>query len=493
MKKNNLLKTIAILFFAYVVLSWIIPGGTFSEGQLTKTGTSPLGIGDIFIYPISTSITSIFVLIGVCILLIGALYGVMNATGAYKKLVEGLALKFKGKEKSFLVISILMFAILSSLTTLYLPLFVLVPLFVAVILSLGYNKMTALLSTVGAILVGMIGTTYGYNTGGYNYINYFFELGINSNIIYKVALFVLVTVVLLVFVIKTSKLEVVKKKTTKKETKSETKKTTKKEVKEDTQKVLIPLYDEKQKGSKKATGLVIILALTVIISLVSMFNWAGALGVEKTWFDTVYTKITEVKLNGYPIFANILGSINPFGYWSNYEFAMLLMISILLIGLIYNLKCSDLFEAVKNGMKEMIPVAVVVIFANVLLLIVNSVDATFFPVVANALFGVTKGLNVITMSLISGIGSIMFSDFPYLMNALYDPIKSLYTDTYSIAVVIMQAIYGFVMMIVPTSVILVAGLSYLDVSYKEWLKNNWKLLVSLLIAILIVSIIMILV
>ena len=499
MKNNKLLKAIAIVFLVYVVLSWIIPGGTFSSGVLTESGTAPLGIGDIFIYPISTAITSIFVLIGLCILLIGGLYGVMNKTGVYKNIVEGITSKFKGKEKTFLVISILMFAVLSSLTTLYLPLFVLVPLFVAVILSLGYNKMTALLSTVGAILVGMIGTTYGYNMGGYNYVNYFFELGVNSNIVYKVALFVLVTVILLVFVIKTSKLETSKKKNakkvTKKDTKAETKKTAKKEVKEEKveePKVVIPLYDSKQKGSKKATGLVIVLVLTVVVSLVSMFNWAGALGIEKTWFDEIYTKITEIKLNNYPIFANIMGSINPFGYWSNYEFAMLLVMAILLIGLIYNLKCKDLFEAVKEGMKEMIPVAVVAIFANVMLLVVNSVGSTFFPVIANFFFEMTKGLNVITMAVISGIGSVLYSDFPYLMNSLYDPVRNLYAETYSIAVVIMQAVYGFVMMIVPTSVILVAGLSYLDISYKEWLKNNWKLLVLLLVAILGVAVAMML-
>ena len=201
MKKNSIIKAILFTFLAYVVLSWIIPGGTFSSGVFTKGEVTPVGIGDIFIYPISTSITSIFVLTGLIILLIGGLYGVMNQTGVYQKLVGSVAKKFEGKEKVFLIISILVFAILASLTTLTLPLIVMVPFFVAVILLLGYSRMTALLSTIGAILVGNMGTVFGYNTGGYNYINYFFGLKSTENIVAKIALFVVLVLILTIFVI----------------------------------------------------------------------------------------------------------------------------------------------------------------------------------------------------------------------------------------------------------------------------------------------------
>ena len=54
MKKHDLLKAIGIVFLVYVVLSWIIPGGTFSSGAFTKGTTTPLGLGDIFLYPIGT-------------------------------------------------------------------------------------------------------------------------------------------------------------------------------------------------------------------------------------------------------------------------------------------------------------------------------------------------------------------------------------------------------------------------------------------------------
>lgn len=478
MKKNSLLKAILITFLVYVAASWIIPGGTFSSGVYTKGTTDPLGLGDLFIYPISTSITSIFVLTGLIVLLIGGLYGVMNKTGVYKNIVEGTVNKFKGNEKAFLIISILIFAILSSLTTLTLPLIIMVPFFVAVILSLGYNKMTAMLSTVGAILVGNIGVTFGYNMEGYNYLKTFFGLSVTDNLVYKIALFVLVTVVLLVFVLKTSILETTKK----------AKKSTKKTKEETKSEVVIPLYDNTQVSKKKALPLVITMISTMVIIFVAMYNWKDAFGINL--FSDIHTKIIEFKLNGYTIFGNILGSINPFGYWTYYELAMVLVIAMIVIGLIYNLKVNELLDSAADGMKKMLPVAALAILANVLLLIVNSVSTPFMATIFDHLFDMSKDLNVVTMTLVSGIGSIAYSGFPYLMNVLYSPVSVLYTDSSSTAVFIIQTIYGFTMLLVPTSVGLMIGLSYLEISYKEWFKANWKLLLSLFISTMVVIVVM---
>ena len=38
---------------------------------------------------------------------------------------------------------------------------------------------------------------------------------------------------------------------------------------------------------------------------------------------------------------------------------------------------------------------------------------------------------------------------------------------------------GFVMLVAPTSIFLLAGLSYLEVDYKKWLKSTWLLLLIL--------------
>ena len=78
--------------------------------------------------------------------------------------------------------------------------------------------------------------------------------------------------------------------------------------------------------------------------------------------------------------------------------------------------------------------------------------------------------------------SLISSEFG---NAIYDPIKTLYKD-YDLIALILQSIHGIVMLIAPVSVILVAGLKYLNISYKEWLKNVWKYLLLAFISIVIV-------
>lgn len=479
MKKKDILKAIGIVLGIFVVLTWLIPTGSFSGTNVTTETTNPIGLLDIFKYPIQTALTSIFITSALVVLLIGGLYGVINKTGVYSNIVEGLAKKFKGKEKNFLIITILVLGILSSLTGLVLPLFILVPFFAAVILTLGYNKLTAMLSTVGAILVGNLGSTYAFNINGY--IVYFFQNKINDSIWFRLGLFALVIVSLIIFVVKTAKIE--KKKTTKKTTKSEEK-----------EEIVIPLYEKNVDKKQSPTALIVICAITLVATLVGMFNWESVLNVKL--FTNIYDTITKFELNGYPLFANILGNIDPMGYWTNTEFCMLIVIAILLIKWLYNIKLSDAFEGFVNGVKEMVPVAIYVFIANILFFIINShvgdSGSTIFPTIANFFLSMTKKFNVLTFGFASIVGSILYNDFPYMVNSLLEPINSL-TKDYALVGMLTQSVHGLVMLVAPTSVILVIGLKYFDVSYKEWFKNIWKYLLIALIAVIIIITIMILV
>ena len=99
------------------------------------------------------------------------------------------------------------------------------------------------------------------------------------------------------------------------------------------------------------------------------------------------------------------------------------------------------------------------------------------------LLNITKGFNAITTSVVAALGGLFYNDMPYLVNSLADTMISKYTNSalYPLFGLIFQSMHGLVMMIVPTSMILIAGLSYLKVSYKEWFKNIWKILLGLLV------------
>ena len=463
MKKHSLLKAIGFVFVVYVVLSWIIPGGSFSSGVFTKGTTSPLGLGDIFLYPIATSVYQMFVLSALVVLAVGGMYAILNKTGVLASIISTLSKKFKGKEKLFIVITTTFYALVSALLNLSLPLFVLIPLSVAVLVTLGFNKVKAFLATFGAIIVGNIGGMVGYNMDGYNYVNYFFGVEIKSTILYSIALFVVALAVLLFFVLRG--------------TKNSKKVKGKKEVKEE---VVIPLYTNKE-ASKKPVAAVILFTVLVLLVLVSMFNWS-AIGVNL--FNDIHESITSFKVNGnYTLFSNILGSISALGYWGNYELVMIIIIASILISWVYKIKASDAVDTFLSGAKELLPVAGLVILANVLLYITNSSSTPFFQTILNGFVGLSKSFNYFVVAGFTAVGSVIYSSYPYLLYAVYDPMKSLYSSNLPVIALTMQAIYSICSLVVPTSIMLVLGLKFMDISYKEWIKNAWKLIVTLLVVI----------
>lgn len=465
MKKNNLFKPLLIVFLAYVIFSWLIPVGYFSNGSFVKDAVDPVGLFDIVIYPLVTATSSVFVLTAIVFLLIGGFYGVVNKTGVYSNLLHSLAKRWKNQEKKVLVAITLIFVILSSLTGLNLPLFVLVPFAASILLVMGYSKFTAMLSTVGGILVGNIASTYGFNVAGY--IAYLTE-NINDSNWLRLIMLVLVSGLLVYVVLKTAKLNKNPEKN-------------------------IPLYDETEKQVKGKTGkpFVVMFIITMLVLMIGMFNWNGVFGIEL--FDNILTSIQSFKIGNLAIFDGLLGTLPAVGSWTNYELGIVLIINAFIIGRLYGLKCKEIVDGFIDGMKEMVPVAIWTIGASIIFLLMNtnSNGYTMYNTISNSILGLTDDLNVFTMSLTSLIGSVLYNDFPYLLSALYSPISTLYTN-FSLIGMIVQVIHGIVQMIVPTSVILVAGLVYFDIPYTEWLKKLWRFFLGLLAIGIIIIILMLL-
>lgn len=455
MKKNSILKALGIIFLLYVALSWIIPAGYYNSGEYVASTTAPVGIFDIILYPFMALTSSVFILTALDFLLIGAFYGILNKTNAYPKMVADLAKKFKDHKTVVLVVTTILFALLSSLTGLTLALFVFVPMCATILILMGYNKLTAMLSTVGAILVGNMASTYGFNVAGY--IRYLTE-DINNSIVIRLVLLVLSVLILIFFTIKASD-----------------EKETNKEIK---------LYE---KTTKKVSQkpIVIVMSLIFVILMIGMFSWSNVLGIEL--FNDIYNKIVGIKIGEYPIFANLLGTIPAFGSWTNYELGLVLIIAGLIIGLIYKLSFEEMIEAAIEGIKEMLPVALITVVASIIFLLMNtnSNGYTFYATIINRFLG--ENIAIVPFGFITMIGSVFYNDFPYLLSSLYGAIIS-FEDQYVLIGMITQTIHGLMQLILPTSVILVAGLTYFEIPYTKWLKDMWKFFLSLLIVIIILLI-----
>lgn len=481
--KYGLLKVLGISFLVFALLSWIIKAGSYSSSTYTADATSPVGLYGLFVDPLYSF--GIFVQYIVVFLAIGGLYGILNKTGVYSKMVEGISGAFKNKKTLFLIITIIAFALLSSLVGSQIALFVFVPFVIAILMTLGYDKITSLAATVGSIIVGVIGSTYGTGV----VFRSFFGMDANNGILYKLVLFAVVVALYILFILgkqkKNAKKEIVEEIKPKKGRKK--KEEILENVKEAIKKVEIPLYDD-NKEKKNAIPLVVMFSLLAIIILVGMFNWYYTFDIE--FFNKIYESIMSVEVGGVAIFAKIFGELPQIGSFGNYDLAAILIIATVLIGWVYGIKFNDFVDSYKNGAKKMLLPAIYVMFASVIFAVMVNSNTNISATITNFLLGLTDKFNALVVTLVGLVSSYFFNDFPYMVNSLYGALSTYDTNLYPIISIVLNATYGLAMLILPVSITLIAGLKYMDVSYKDWFKYIWKFLLQVFVLIILFSLIL---
>ena len=96
-KKYGLFKGIFLLILIAIVLTWLIPNGSYETGAYVGTGAlTRVGINDLawlIYYGIWFSVDKIILL-----LVIGGMYGILSKTNAYDRLVTGIANKITHKK-----------------------------------------------------------------------------------------------------------------------------------------------------------------------------------------------------------------------------------------------------------------------------------------------------------------------------------------------------------------------------------------------------------
>ncbi len=491
---RNLLMVLGISFLIFAVLSWVIPVGTYSGGKLSTTGISPVGLVDLVNMPISAFIT--FILYGVVFAVIGGLYGVIEKTGALDMFTERVSARYthNGKESKFLCGTIILLIVLSSLTGLVLPLFVLVPLFAAILFKMNYDKITVLAATVGSLLVGNVVSTYGFNITGYT--KNLLSLDMNNQIWTRLILFVLLTILYALIVVRSAKkgLKDVKKAEIKAEVKKEVKEakkeikgvkksskvnTTKKASKKSNTRALAvtkPVKKVSSKSEVRTAPLIVILICMLVVAFAGMYNWYYSFGIDL--FNNMHEAVMGVKIGEFAIFEKLLNGVSQFGYWSNVEFIGLMIVTSMVIGLVYKLSLNDFIEGFIAGAKKWIPTAIYAALASMVLVVLYQAlqmgSGTFVNTINGGLFGLVDGFNPFIVGVSALISGFFFNDLYYLLAALTSFINGFDASSMSIAGVLIQSVYGIAMMIFPTSIVLIAGLSHFDVSYKKWIKYIWR-------------------
>lgn len=441
MKKYNVYKVIGIVIALSIILSYFIPQTTVNYGTVTKGGLNPVSLID----TLSNSITSFNVFISqfIFILAIGVFYGILNKTGKYESVVNKIANTFNNNKGVYVVINVLVFGIVTAVIGDIIPMLVFVPLAISVAKKLGYDSKAAIASSIGAILIGNAGSLYT------NITNQMLSTTIETNLIYKIIIALVGLVSLIAFVLVFNK----------------------------------PSETKENKVEEKTLPIIISLTLILIFIILGMTPWNGYF--KFTGFEDLFQTIIDFKVggktNGVSLFGAIVGnSVSAWGTWQLFDVLTLVGVFSVVNLIVYKIKINEFLETAANSLKKALPYAFILVLANIVL--VNVYSSGWFYTIVNGLAG--KKFNLYAGSLTSAIAAIVYPDYSYglqftISTIIYTLTKS--TNYYEVLALSFQAIYSLILLVSPTSVLLLIGLRYTNTRFIDWIKYIWKYFLILFI------------
>ncbi len=230
-----------------------------------------------------------------------------------------------------------------------------------------------------------------------------------------------------------------------------------------------------------------VLVLAILLWLISIFGVYALEIASKSTYAKWIAKLPLWKASMYTtILSNNFAAFGSFSDIGSFMAAMILMfVLVFVMKFVYKVNTDDLIDGFIYGMKKLLPAVLVVMLAYAVL--VCSYNNGFMEtIITNA--GKSFGGNVVVYSFVAMIGSVLNVDVYYTTAGIFSNIVSNLPDKANLKVyaLMFQSLYGFVQLFGPTSIMLLVGLSYLEVPYKTWMKYIWRLLLGLLIAILLV-------
>lgn len=570
-KKHTIAKLVGIVIFIAIVLTWIIPVGGFNGTELIKGDTIKIGLSDI---P-TIAYNSIYYAIDkiVYILVLGGFYAVISKTNGYKKFITKISEMIKGKETIFAICTSVVLAVLTSLTTTTFAMLLFVPLLLTIMLNAGLNKITAFASTFGAILVGILGATYG--TEILSYFSQYYSQGLvgktskEATLAYRIIVLVIGLILYNFFLYFAAK-------------KALDKKSKKEEIPEEF------VVEEAKDKKTKVYPIVIIFALLFIIFILGFVDWNGIFKI--TVFDEFHTWLLDYTIGEkVKIFSYILGSTaTAFGRFDLFTLSTVLAIFTIFTAILCSVKFDDLLsnfgtgalKVVKpiGGMVAAYSVFIIMYMSPIVPTVVNSImhrdntpdinidykgsgvgifnvdtdedgkadynlinydkdndgkcdfncdtnkdgfpdenldfngnhkiddyDKAYLTQAADSAsvvdldtdndgipdVNIVKDKNLVKLITAATFTNIFHVDIGYTGYSLSQFLVTGYgAVALNLVFIVFFAIYALLQFFIPTSIILIFGLIYANVEYKDWMKHIWRFILGMLCVLLIIFIFM---
>ena len=561
-EKHSLGRTLAIILAIALLFTWIVPIGSFNGAEFVKGDYVRLGLADLgnmLYYVVAIAIDKILFL-----LVLGMFYGILSKVPAYKKLVNNIAKKMKGKEIVFACIVSFVIAIFTAFASNVYAALIFVPFIINIFAAMKYDKVSILAVTFGSLFVGTLGCIFG--SEGLSAFNQYLNAGVITNFVkdgwvVRMIIFIVSFAAFTVFNVLYMKKALKNKKS---------------EMIED------PFVIEETKEKASTVPVIIVLSIIALFTVLGFINWYDIFGIEV--FNNFHSWLIELTIHKTPVISYILGSSSV--ALGSSGFTLFTMSSVLLIfGLIliimarfnFDEVVTAITEATKKMSKVILPLAAVyTVFAIFYLspmmntfvsnmmkvdghpninVDYNGAGVAYFNIDTDSdgkadtnLIGTGKDckincdtnndgypdknldfdgngkvdendevflngldgesvlnldtdgdgvpdVNVDTDISVPGvimagfISSLFHPDFNYTAYSLSQYFISGFASNLSVIFTILIAMFGFTTIFVPTSALLVVGLSYTGVEYKDWLKYIWRFLACIFIFLIILFII----
>ena len=470
MKKHALLKILGILLLLVVIASYVLTG---RQGEIAY-----IGLADILVNYFGVVLQN-FCYIVLFVLVVGGFYGVLNKIPAYKKLLDKIVTSVKPLGKKAIFVTILLFAVIASLTGMTMQLIIFVPFVASIIILLGYDKLVALSSTIVSILIGYIGGVFVnfVNPNTYTVGTYEEFVGVSSKFAntFPKLLLLFAGITLLIYFVNKHIINVEKKKVNY-------------ELKDDSELMINEIKGDYK--SIKVWPIITTFALLFVILVIGMIPWNTLFGI--TIFSDFHTWLQGLKIGNFAVLSNIFSANLPaLGEWSSsgnpmihYVFiSMLILFMLLIIVLLNKVKFNEAIDNFVEGVKKAIPAAILITVAYTVLVCAYN-NGFLENIISN--YG---KFNYGVSSLLATLGCLLNVDPYYIVYGVFSPIVNLITDesVYESVAILLQGIYGIFSIVGPTSLILIFGLAYMDVPYTTWLKYIWRFILGLIILLALVT------
>lgn len=444
------------------VLSWFISTGVFSGGEFTE-GTAParVGIADFF-ENILGGMSGVYQMQVIFLAMVGIFYGIVSKTASYKAMIKKFASIFSSKKVVFTVVVSFIITLLASFVNQPLVLVLFVPMIYSVAKELKFSKVSAMLMTFGSLCVGIMGTSFGGY--GITYLLQSLSLTVKDGVVPRLIVALMGYFVINGFIIFFNK------------------KNSDAEVVEDA-------FEDDNNLSSKAWPMITLFAVLFVLVILGFIPYSSAFGIEA--FNEFHTWLTTKVVigsgeNEVAIFGSLLGQTAPaFGTWDLYTITYILFIMLIIVKFAAKIKFNVLFDYAIEGVKKMAKPMILVTFAYGLFVVTYNNNS---PITSNILNALNKSetFNPLFNALGGFVSAFLHVDFEY-SGFLLGPVYAVkYASSSNVIVAITSAMNGFASLFVPSSVIMLTGLSMTNLSYKNWLKAIWKLLLLFVVVLAIV-------